>query len=64
MLKMESIVWNSLWSSSNTSTRVHLMSWDHVCQSTRDGDLGIFSLIIRGDVIIAKHTVRYFFVVG
>lgn len=46
---LEYIIQDFLWCSTDSSKKVHHVSWDHVCQTTRDGGLGVFFLVTKSD---------------
>lgn len=48
-----------LWASMQDGHGIHLQAWDSVCKSISEGGLGIKSLIVRRDALLARHAFRF-----
>lgn len=59
LLKLEQFFWYFFWSSNQGGRGVHLLAWEVLCQPLRDGGLGIQSLTVRREALLAKYVVRF-----
>lgn len=50
---------NFLWASTQEGHGIHLQAWDSVCMPIFDGGLGIQSLNVRREALLARHASRF-----
>lgn len=58
--RIERHFWDSLWASMQDDHSIHLLSWETVCLLIYEGNLGIQSLIMRREALLARHVARFF----
>ncbi|XP_038972451.1 uncharacterized protein LOC120104769 [Phoenix dactylifera] len=55
---LERIFRNFIWGRNGGRGGIHLMAWEVVCQPTRCGGLGVQSLVMRREVLLARQAAR------
>ncbi|XP_038972754.1 uncharacterized protein LOC120104917 [Phoenix dactylifera] len=56
---IEQLVRNFIWGRQGGRGGIHLLAWEVVCQPTRYGGLGVQSLLVRREALVARHAARY-----